>query len=59
MYEGAEILADGRQMEEFFGPFSEWKLDQSRYQPFMSVSWPSLAISLRNAKKALGKLSKE
>jgi hypothetical protein len=53
MYEGAETPAEGGQPEEFFGPFSVWKLDHSRWEPLISVSWPNLAISLRNAKDAL------
>ena len=53
MYEGAESPPEGGQPEEFFGPFSVWKLDHSRFEPFVTVSWPNLAISLRNAKKAL------
>lgn len=53
MYEGAEIPAEGGQPEEFFGPFSVWKLDQARFEPLVSISWPNLAISLRKAKNAL------
>ncbi|HLY05989.1 MAG TPA: hypothetical protein VKR31_09600 [Rhizomicrobium sp.] len=59
MYEGAESPGEGRQPEEFFGPFSVWKLDHSRYEPLMSVSWPNLAISMRKARAALGKDSEQ
>jgi hypothetical protein len=59
MYEGAQVVEEGRQPEEFFGPFSVWNLDDSRYEPLMSVSWPNLAISMRNAKKALGEGEQE
>lgn len=53
MYEGAEIPTEGGQPEEFFGPFLVWKLDQGRFEPLVSISWPNLAISLRNAKSVL------
>lgn len=53
MYEGAEIPAEGGHPEEFFGPFSVWKLDHSGSEPFVSINWPNLAISLRNAKAIL------
>ena len=53
MYEGAESSAEGRQPEEFFGPFSVWKLDDADIATRVSVSWPNLAISLRNAKSVL------
>jgi len=56
MYEGAEPLAVGGQPEEFFGPFSVWKLDNADIDARISVSWPNLAISLRNAKGALNKV---
>lgn len=54
MYEGPERPVEGRQPEEFFGPFSVWKLDEARFEPLVSISWPNLAISLRKARKALG-----
>ena len=54
MYEGAESPEEGGSPEEFFGPFTVWKLDQSRFEPVVSISWPNLAISLRNAKNVLG-----
>jgi hypothetical protein len=53
MYEGAESSAAGRQPEEFFGPFSVWKRDDADIEARISVSWPNLAISMRNAKSAL------
>ena len=53
MYEGAETPAEGGHPEEFFGPFSAWKLDPADLDARVSISWPNLAISLRNAKKAL------
>ena len=53
MYEGVESSAAGGQTEEFFGPFSVWKLDDADIEARISVSWPNLAISLRNAKNAL------
>ena len=53
MYEGAESPGEGRQSEEFFGSFSVWKLDHSGFEPVVTVSWPSLAISVRNAMAVL------
>ena len=53
MYEGAESPPEGGSPEEFFGPFTVWKLDHSRFEPLVSISWPNLAISLRKAKNAL------
>jgi hypothetical protein len=53
MYEGAETFAAGRQPEEFFGPFSVWKLREADIDAHSSISWPNLAISVRNAKSAL------
>jgi hypothetical protein len=55
MYEGAEFPATGGQPEEFFGPFSVWKLAEGKIDTDMSISWPNLAISMRNAKSALCK----
>lgn len=49
MYEGEEISADRGQPEEFFSPFSVSKLGDAG----VSVSWPNLAISMRNAKSVL------
>jgi len=56
MYEGAESSAAGRQPEEFFGPFSVWKCDHADIEARVSISWPNLAISMRNAKQALNDL---
>jgi len=53
MYEGAECFGARGQAEEFFGPFSVWKLGDTDIEAHVSVSWPNLAISLRNAKSAL------
>jgi hypothetical protein len=53
MYEDAEFFAAGGQPEEFFGPFSVWKLDDADIEARISISWPNLAISMRNAKRAL------
>jgi hypothetical protein len=53
MYEGAECFAARGQPEEFFGPFSVWKLGDTDIEAHVSVSWPNLAISMRNAKSAL------
>lgn len=53
MYEGAHAQAEGGQPEEFFGPFSVWKTDATDLEARIAVSWPNLAISMRNAKKAL------
>ena len=52
MYEGAE-LGTGGQPEEFFGPFSVWKVREADIDAHTSISWPNLAISMRNAKSAL------
>jgi hypothetical protein len=53
MYEGAEPSAEHGQPEEFFGPFSVGKLGDVGHVADISVSWPYLAISLRNAKDVL------
>ena len=53
MYEGAETPAEGGQPEEFFGPFSVWRMGAADWEARIAVSWPDLAISLRNAKDAL------
>lgn len=53
MYKGAEYLATCGQPEEFFGPFSVGKLGDAEIEADISVSWPNLAISMRNAKNAL------
>jgi hypothetical protein len=53
MYEGGEVSGEGRQPEEFFGPFSVWKSDDRGLETYASVSWPNLAISMRNAKRVL------
>jgi hypothetical protein len=53
MYEGAELLAEYGQREEFFGPFSVSKMSGSGMDADVSVSWPNLAISMRQAKSAL------
>jgi hypothetical protein len=52
MYEGGEISAEC-QSEEFFGPFSVGKMGDAQVEADISVSWPNLAISMRNAKNAL------
>ncbi len=54
MYQGAETSAERRRPEEFFGPFSVGKLGDEEIEADISVSWPNLAISMRNARKALG-----
>jgi hypothetical protein len=54
MYEGGEISGKGGQPEEYFGPFSVGKLSGPEVGAEISVSWPNLAISMRNAKIALG-----
>ena len=53
MYEGPGEPAEGGQPEEFFGPFSVWKMDATDLEARIAVSWPNLAISMRNAKSAL------
>lgn len=53
MYEGAEAPTERGHPEEFFGPFSLGKLSGADLEGDISVSWPNLAISMRNAKKAL------
>ena len=53
MYEGAESPGEGRQAEEFFGPFSVWKMDPTDLAARVSVSWPNLAISMRKAMAVL------
>lgn len=52
MYEGGEIFAEHRHPEEFFGPFSVGKVGSAEVAD-VSISWPNLAISMRNAKEAL------
>ena len=52
MYEGGESFSESGQPEEFFGPFSVGKLGGAEIEA-VSVSWPNLAISMRNAKSAL------
>jgi hypothetical protein len=54
MYVSAQPFAGSGQPEEFFGPFSVWKMDQSGCEPLASISWPNLAISARRAREALG-----
>lgn len=56
MYAGAETPAGSGQPEEFFGPFSVGKLGGAEIQADISVSWPNLAISMRNAKTALSEV---
>ncbi len=53
MYEGAEPSPISRHPEEFFGPFSFGKLDGAGIEGDISISWPNLAISMRNARDAL------
>jgi hypothetical protein len=53
MYEGEGPSPERGQPEEFFGPFSVGKLDGTDFEGDISVSWPNLAISMRNAKNAL------
>lgn len=55
MYQGAEPFAERRHPEEFFGPFSVGKLGDEPVEADISVSWPNLAISMRNAREALGR----
>ena len=52
MFEGAEIFPESGQPEEFFGPFSVGKLRGVEIED-VSVSWPNLAISMRNARNAM------
>ena len=54
-YTGAEFSTEGKQPEEFFGPIPAFKLRDEGYEPDISVSWPNLAISMRDAKRALQK----
>lgn len=53
MFEGAETPTRGSHPEEFFGPFSVGKLGGAALEADISVSWPNLAISMRNARNAL------
>lgn len=53
MYQGAQASAERAQHEEFFGPFSVGKLGDAEIEADISVSWPNLPISMRNAKNAL------
>ena len=53
MYEGPQVIAEHAQPEELFGPFSFGKLGSSEIAADISVSWPNLAISMRNAKAVL------
>lgn len=52
MYEGIETRTESARGEEFFGPFPVAKLDGVEISD-VSISWPNLAISMRNAKEAL------
>jgi hypothetical protein len=52
MYKGAEASAERGHAEEFFGQFSVGKLDGAEISD-ISISWPNLAISMRNAQNAL------
>jgi hypothetical protein len=54
MYEGAETPTERGHPEEFFGPFSVGRLGGEDFEGDISVSWPNLAISMRNARQALG-----
>jgi hypothetical protein len=54
MYEGAETHTERGHSEEFFGPFSVGKLGGEDFEGDISVSWPNLAISMRDARHALG-----
>lgn len=54
MYEGAELPAERGHHEEFFGPFSVGRVGDMELEGRISVSWPNLAISMQNARKALG-----
>lgn len=53
MYAGADFFEPHGQAEEFFGPFAVGKLGGEQIDAEISVSWPNLAISMRNAKNAL------
>ena len=53
MYQGADTPAEGGQPDEFFGPFSVWKMDATDLAARISVSWPNLAISMRKAMAVL------
>jgi hypothetical protein len=53
MYRGSEVMAESGDTEEFFGPFSVAKSDGMIVESELEVSWPNLAISLREAKAAL------
>lgn len=59
MYQGADTLGERRHPEEFFGPFSVGKLGDEDIEADISVSWPNLAISMQNARKALSRDSAE
>ena len=54
MYRGAEAVTETGETEEFFGPFSVARTD-GLYMEDLEISWPNLAISLREAKAALKK----
>jgi hypothetical protein len=58
MYQGAEVPEERGHAEEVFGPFSVGKLEGMDVAD-VSVSWPNLAISMRNARKALRKAEAE
>jgi hypothetical protein len=53
MYEGEEHSTEDGQLEEFFGPFSVSRQANAELDAGTSVSWPNLAISMRNAKNIL------
>jgi hypothetical protein len=59
MYQGPEEPAERGHPEEFFGPFSVGKLGGEDFEGDLSVSWPNLAISMRNANDALRSLDAE
>ena len=59
MYEGAEMRGERGHPEEFFGRFSIGKLGGMELEGDISVSWPNLAISMRNAKDVLRSLDAE
>ena len=58
MYQGAEVLEEGGQPEEFFGPFFVCRLGHAESNTEIAISWPNLAISMRNAKTALDNTGK-
>ena len=53
MYEGEGPIPDRGEPEEFFGPFSIGRLAGTNLEGDISISWPNLAISMRNARNAL------